>query len=135
MKKVLTSGLIAAVTLLVFAFLCLLALPTVLPSVAEEYYNPAFVNDSTRNALYYVHPVVLAFGLAWFWNRFKDQFEGNILFRGLEMGFVYLIIASLPGMILIFSALDVSLTVVGTWLLYGFLQATIAGLIFAKMHV
>jgi len=117
MKKVLTSGLIAAVALLAFAFLCLLALPSVLPSVAEEYYNPAFVNDSTRNALYYVHPVVLAFGLAWFWNRFKDQFEGNILFRGLEMGFVYLIIASLPGMILIFSAMDVSLTVVGTWLL------------------
>jgi hypothetical protein len=48
---------------------------------------------------------------------------------------VYLIIATLPIMVLLFSAIDVSLTVIGTWLLYGFLQGTIAGLIFARMHV
>jgi hypothetical protein len=135
MKKIISSGFTASAALLLFALLCLLLLPRVLPSVAEEYYNPAFVNDNTRNAFYYVQPVALAFALAWFWNRFKDLFNGNWLFRGIEMGFVYLVIATLPGMILIFSAMDVSLTVIGTWLLYGFLQATIAGLIFAKMHV
>lgn len=135
MKKIISSGFVASVALLVFAILCLLLLPRLLPSVAEEYYNPAFANDSTRNAFYYVQPVILAFALAWFWNRFKDLFNGNWLFRGIEMGFVYLVIATLPGMVLIFSAMDVSLSVVGTWLLYGFLQATIAGLIFAKMHV
>jgi hypothetical protein len=38
-------------------------------------------------------------------------------------------------MVLIFSAIDVSLAVIGSWVLYGFLQGTIAGLIFARLHV
>jgi hypothetical protein len=78
---------------------------------------------------------VLAFALAWFWNRFKDLFVGNLFFRGLEFGFVYAIIATIPIMVLIFSAIDVSLAVIGSWVLYGFLQGTIAGLIFARLHV
>jgi hypothetical protein len=135
MQKVIVSGVIASAVLLAFAFLCLMLMPVLLPKVAEEYYNPAFVNDASRNALYYVQPVILSFSLAWFWNRFKGILNGNWFIKGLEMGLIYLLIATLPGMIITFSAIDVSLLVIATWLLYGFLQASIAGLIFAKMHV
>jgi hypothetical protein len=135
MKKVLTSGLVASLVLLAFAYLCLQLMPILLLSVSFEYFNPVFINDPFRNAFYFLHPIVLAFALAWFWNRFKGIFVGNLIARGLEFGFVYLIIATLPIMVLLFSAIDVSLTVIGTWLLYGFLQGTIAGLIFARMHV
>ncbi|MFY7879168.1 MAG: hypothetical protein ACOVP6_03805 [Lacibacter sp.] len=135
MNKILTSGLVAALLLLAFAYLSLMLMPILLPYLAEEYYKPVFVNDETRNLLYFVHPVVLAFALAWFWNRFKDLFVGNLFFRGLEFGFVYAIIATIPIMVLIFSAIDVSLAVIGSWVLYGFLQGTIAGLIFARLHV
>jgi hypothetical protein len=135
MKKVLTSGLVASIVLLAFAFLCLQLTPILLPAVALEYFNPVFVDDESRQIFYFVHPVILAFALAWFWNRFKDLFVGNLFFRGLEFGFVYVIIATLPIMVLIFSALDISLAVIATWLIYGFFQATIAGLIFARMHV
>ena len=135
MKKVLTSGLVASLVLLAFAYLCLKLMPVLLPLVALEYFNPVFVDDASRNIFYFIHPVVLAFALAWFWNRFKDLFVGNLLVRGAEFGFVYAIIATLPIMVLTYSAIDVSLTVVGTWLLYGFFQGTIAGLIFARMHV
>lgn len=135
MNKILTSGLVAALLLLAFAYLSLMLMPILLPYLAEEYYKPVFVNDETRNLLYFVHPVVLAFALAWFWNRFKDVFVGNLFFRGLEFGFVYAIIATIPIMVLIFSAIDVSLGVIGSWILYGFLQGTIAGLVFARLHV
>ncbi len=135
MNKILTSGLVAALLLLAFAYLSLMLMPILLPYLAEEYYKPVFVNDETRNLLYFVHPVVLAFALSWFWNRFKDLFVGNLFFRGLEFGFVYAIIATIPIMVLIFSAIDVSLAVIGSWVLYGFLQGTIAGLIFARLHV
>jgi hypothetical protein len=114
MNKIIRSGLVASVVLLAFAYVCLLVMPILLPKVAEEYYNPAFVNDESRNMLYYVHPVVLAFGLAWFWNA---------------------AIATLPSLIILYSAIDVTLLTVGSWLLYGFFQALIAGVIFSRMHV
>lgn len=135
MKKILMSGLVASIALLAFAYVCLMLMPVLLPKVAEEYFHPAFSRDESRIVIYFVHPVVLAFALAWFWNRFKDLFTGSLIFRGIEFGFVYGIISTLPIMILTYSAMDVSLTVVSTWLLYGFFQGVIAGLIFARMHV
>lgn len=127
--------MVAAFILLLLAYISIELLPLILPALAEEYYNPVFVNDATRNFFYFVHPAVLAFALAWFWNRFKDLFNGNWLMQGLEMGFIYLIIAILPSMIIIYSAIDVTLVTVLTWLLYGFVQGTTAGIVFARMHV
>jgi hypothetical protein len=134
MSKIITAGAVAAGVLLALAFLSIKILPVVMPAVAEEYYKPVFVNDETRNFFYFVHPIVLAFALSWFWNRFKGVLNGNWLMQALEMGFIYLIVATLPAMIIIYSAIDVSLITIGTWLLYGFIQGTFAGVVFARMH-
>ena len=134
MRKIITAGAVAAGVLLALAFLSIKILPVVMPAVAEEYYKPVFVNDETRNFFYFVHPIVLAFALSWFWNRFKGVLNGNWLMQALEMGFIYLIVATLPAMIIIYSAIDVSLITIGTWLLYGFVQGTFAGIVFARMH-
>mgnify|MGYP006156446413 FL=1 len=109
-------------------------MPILLPKVAEEYYSPAFVNDESRNLLYYVHPVVLAFGLAWFWNRFKKLLKGNALMQGIEMALIYVAIATIPSLLITFSAIDVSFLTIISWLVYGFFQALIAGIIFSRMH-
>lgn len=135
MNKILSAGAIAAAVLLALAFLSIKVLPIVMPAVAEEYYKPVFVNDETRNLFYFVHPVILAFALSWFWNLFKGVLNGNWLMQALEMGFIYLIVATLPAMIIIYSAIDVSLITIGTWLLYGFIQGTVAGVVFARMHL
>ena len=135
MKKIISSGFVASIILLVFAYLCLLVMPILLPKVAEEYYNPSFVSDESRNLLYYVHPVLLAFGLAWFWNRFKILLKGNALMQGIEMALIYVVIATVPSLLITYSAINVTLLTVGTWLLYGFFQALIAGIIFSRMHV
>jgi len=134
MKKIISSGFVVSLVLLAFAYLCLLVMPILLPKVAEEYYNPAFVNDESRNLLYYVHPIVLAFGLAWFWNRFKSLLKGNALMQGIEMALIYVAIATIPSLLITYSAIDVSLLTISSWLLYGFLQAIIAGIIFSRMH-
>ncbi|MCU0396294.1 MAG: hypothetical protein MUF29_10315, partial [Chitinophagaceae bacterium] len=81
----------------------------------------------------FVQPVVLAFALSWFWTRFKDSFAGNWMLKGLELGLVYVLIASLPAMILIYSWMNVSVATIGSWLLYSFAQATIAGEISARI--
>ena len=134
MKKFISSGFVSSLVLLAFAYLCLLVMPILLPQVAEEYYSPAFINDESRNFLYYVHPVVLAFGLAWFWNRFKSLLKGNALMQGIEMALIYVAIATIPSLLITFSAIDVSLLTITTWLMYGFFQALIAGIIFSRMH-
>ncbi len=134
MKKIISSGFVASLVLLAFAYLCLLIMPILLPKVAEEYYSPAFVNDESRNLLYYVHPVLLAFGMAWFWNRFKKLLKGNALMQGIEMALIYVAIATIPSLLITYSAIDVSLLTITSWLVYGFFQALIAGVIFSRMH-
>lgn len=134
MKKILMSGVVAGVVLLLVSFGLLYILTKGLTTLAEEYYSPSFHSTGERNIYFFLHPFILGLALAWFWERFKGQFVGVWVWRGLEMGLVYAIVATLPAMWITFSAIDVSLNIVLTWLLYGFLQATIAGLIFAKMN-
>lgn len=133
MKKHLIAAVITSIVLVIFAYVCLIIMPKLPSSLVEDYFKPSFVNDENRNMLYFVQPVVLGFALSWFWTRFKDSFAGNWVLKGLELGMVYAVIASLPAMILLFSAIDVSAATVGTWLLYSFAQATIAGEISARI--
>lgn len=133
MKKHLIAATVSSIALVLFAYLCLIIMPNLPSSVVEDYFSPSFVNDESRNLLYFVQPIVLAFALSWFWTRFKESFAGNWMLKGLELGVVYALIASLPAMILLYSAIDVTAMTVATWLLYSFAQATIAGEISARI--
>ncbi|QGW27798.1 hypothetical protein [Phnomibacter ginsenosidimutans] len=133
MKKHLIAATVSSIALVLFAYLCLIIMPNLPESIVEDYFSPSFVNDESRNLLYFVQPIVLSFALSWFWTRFKDSFAGNWMLKGLELGLVYALIASLPAMILLYSAIDVTAMTVGTWLLYSFAQATIAGEISARI--
>jgi hypothetical protein len=86
-----------------------------------------------KGILFLLHPFVLSFSLSWFWNRFKDQFNGSVIVRGIEMGLVYGVVAVFPSMWMIFSAFDVSLALVTTWLIHGIIQGSIVGIIYAKI--
>ena len=77
---------------------------------------------------------MLAFALKWFWERYKDIFKGPLLLRAFEVALVYGIVAMVPVLWLTFSAIDISLGMVLSWLGYGILQAFVAGIIFAKLN-
>ncbi|NUO01395.1 MAG: hypothetical protein HUU01_12360 [Saprospiraceae bacterium] len=134
MKKVILPGIIAGFVLLAFSYLALFLLVSFLPSLAEQYYNPVFSQEGDKTILYFLHPFVLSFALAWFWERFKGQFEGHWTLRGLELGLVYGIVATLPSMWITFSSLALSFTLVASWFVYGIFQAAVVGLIYAKMN-
>lgn len=134
MKKVIIPGLIAGFTLLAFSYIALYLLVQFMPSLAEQYYNPAFSLEGNKTILYFLHPFILSFALAWFWERFKGQFNGSSLLRGLELGLVYGIVATLPSMWITFSSLALSFMLVGSWFVYGIIQAALVGLIYAKMN-
>ena len=133
MQKILLKGLVAGVILLAFSYAALYLVVAFLPHVAEEYYNPIFDLEGDKTYLYFLHPFVLSFALAWFWRRFKSLFTGPFWWRGMEMGLVYGLIATLPSMWITFSSLAVSLPIVLTWLLYGVLQAVVVGIVYAKI--
>lgn len=134
MKKVILPGIIAGFVLLAFSYLALFLLVKFLPSLAEQYYNPVFSQEGDKTILYFLHPFVLSFALAWFWERFKGQFEGSWLLRGLELGVVYGVVASLPAMWITFSSLALSFQLVGSWFAYSMVQAAVVGVIYAKMN-
>jgi hypothetical protein len=62
------------------------------------------------------------------------MFKGSLLSRGIEFGLLYWLVAVLPMMWLIYSAIDVSLLLVGSWLLFGLIQGIVAGLLIQKMN-
>ena len=134
MKKFFVPGFIAGIVLLIFSYLGPYLLVTFLPSIAEEYYNPIFGLEGDKSIMYFLHPFVVSYALAWFWDRFKSLFHGSFWVRGVELGFVYALVATMPSMWIIFSAMSVSLALVVSWFLYGLLQAIVAGLIYAKLN-
>lgn len=134
MKKIITSGLIAGVILLVFSVLGLFATIWLFPNLATQYYNPAFNEGSGRYMIYFIHPFIIALALAWFWERFKGILTGSFLTRGIEFGFIYALIAILPMIWLIYSAMSVSIGMAASWLGFGLLQGIISGLVFEKTN-
>jgi hypothetical protein len=134
MKKILLSGFIAGTILFILSYGGLFLAVKFFPSLFVEYNNPLFNSDGSRDVLFYMHAFIFSFALAWFWDRFKGLFHGSFLIRGFEFGFVYAVVAMLPVMTITFSALDITLVMVMSWFLYGFLQAIVAGLVFAKIN-
>lgn len=134
MKKILYSGLIAGITLFIISYGGLFLAIKFVPELFVSYNNPLFNSDGSRDILFYLHAFIISFALAWFWDRFKSLFSGNFVLRGLEFGFVYAIVALLPVMWITFSALDITVTMVLSWFVYGFMQAVVAGLLFAKIN-
>ncbi len=135
MKKTVIASLTAGVVLLLVSLALLYFLIAVFPQLAEEYFSPVFRwSNAGTDWMFYAHPFVLSFALKWFWERYKGLFTGSDIWRALEVALVYGIVALLPVLWLTFSAIDISWQMVVTWLIYGILQAFIAGIIFAKIN-
>jgi hypothetical protein len=134
MKKIILSGLLAGVVLLILSIVSLYVTIWAFPTLAAQYYDPAFDTQAGRYMIYYAHPFVIALALSWFWNRFKGVLTGGFLTRGIEFGLVYALIAIFPVMWLIYSAMSVSLAMVATWWVFGLLQGMVAGLVFEKLN-
>lgn len=134
MKKIILSGLASGIVLLILSVLGLYGTIWLFPKLALQYFDPAFDTQAGRYLIYFAHPFVISMALSWFWDRFKGVLIGTFLTRGIEFGLVYALIAIFPMMWLIYSAINVSLSLVTTWFAFGLLQGMIAGLIFEKIN-
>lgn len=134
MKKIITSGLIAGLTLFAVSYGGLYLAVKFFPALFVAYNNPLFNADGSRDLLFYLHAFIISFALSWFWDRFKSLFKGPNVLRGLEFGLVYAFTALLPVMWISFSSLNITIAMVCSWFCYGLAQAIIAGLVFAKVN-
>jgi hypothetical protein len=133
-KKIIFSGLLAGLLLLVLSVIGLYGTVWLFPSLAVQYFAPTFDRQSERAVLYFAHPFVAGLALAWFWDRCKRLFTGSFLGRGIEFGLLYWLVAVFPMMWLIYSTIDVSLALAASWLVFGLLQGIAAGLLLEKMN-
>ena len=134
MKKDILPVLMGGIAVLTVSLMLLYGSILLFPKIMEEYYNDVFRASSFETDwLFYVHPFVLSIALKWFWERYKQLFKGSVLTRALEMGLVYGVVAMLPVLWLTFSAINISFVMMLTWLVYGIIQATIAGILFPKL--
>jgi hypothetical protein len=134
MKKIAKSALIAGIVLLLLSVLGLYITIWFFPNLAEQYFDPAFDMQSSKVMIYFIHPFIISFALAWFWERVKGLLKGSFITRGIEFGLLYALIGTFPVMWLIYSAMNISIEMVATWLVFGVLQGIISGLIFEKMN-
>ncbi len=133
-NKIILSGLSAGLVLLVLSFIGLYATALLFPKLAIQYFDPVFDAQTDRYMLYFAHPFVVGLALAWFWDRFKGILKGSFFSRGFEFGLLYWLVAVFPMMWLIYSAIDVSLSLVASWLVFGLLQGIAAGMLFEKIN-
>jgi len=134
MKLIALKVLISGVILLIISYLALFLVVKLVPSLAEQYYDPMFSLEGSKSWMFFIHPFIISFALAWFWKRFKSLFHGNWIMRGIEVGLFYGLIAILPSMWMIYSAFNVTLVMVLSWGIYGITQAVIAAIISARLN-
>lgn len=135
MKKILIAGFTAGIVLLLISLGLMFLVIKIFPTLAEEYFSPVFRWSSVETDwMFFVHPFILSFSLKWFWERYKDIFQGSVMLRAFEVALVYGIVAMVPVLWLTYSSIDISIGMVLTWLGYGIIQAFIAGLIFSWLN-
>ncbi len=135
-KKLLFSGFIAGIVLSIFSYGGLffaVQIPFLAPFFVE-YLSSVFISDQSRDLFFYTHAMVISFALSFFWEKFKTSFKGPLVLRGIEFGIVYTITGLFPILWLTYSQIEVSTIMVLSWLLFGLFQASVAGIIFAKMN-
>jgi hypothetical protein len=136
MKKILLPGLVAGIAGLAanwaIGFLFMFAFP----SMNTEYSNEQIFHpwsDPLMN-LYYIYFFLLAFGLAWAWNKSKSLFAKTYLANVLNFTLVYWLISTIPGMLMTISSFKVSGIMVLSWTVGAFAQLFVISLILMKMN-
>jgi len=138
MKKTILSGLFAGVAMLIVGMIFSWLFNWLFPSVALEYQNPGLFRpwSDPLMSLYFLYPFILGLILSFLWNKHKlsPNFGGSVWKKGATFGAAYWVVASIPGMFISYSSLQVSLLMVIGWSISGLINAIVAGWILARWN-
>ncbi|MFA5947639.1 MAG: hypothetical protein WC806_01540 [Candidatus Gracilibacteria bacterium] len=137
MKKIFTSGLVAAVVMIALGMGVGYLFNAIFPSLVYEYNNVNIYRpwSDPLMMLYFLHPILLGFMLAWGWDKIKKIASGKTdLCKGVRFGFITFVILTIPGMLISYASFQISLLMILSWTIGSFVQLLIAGMIYAKMN-
>jgi hypothetical protein len=135
MRKVLITGIIAGVAMLIVGMIVSQLINLAFPALITEYKATLFRPwDDPLMSLYFAHPFVLGLALAFIWDRVKGLLSGGPMKRATNFALAYFIVATIPGMLISYSSFPLSILMILSWSLSSLLQAWTAGLVLAKLN-
>ena len=130
------KGLLAGLAIFIFGIAVNFLITYLFPTLTAEYQNTNIFRSWTDPLMtaYFAYPFILGLVLSYFWNLVKDKIKGkNPQDKAMEFAKIYFIIATIPGMFISYTSMQLSLTMILVWTIVGYLEALIAGLVFAKV--
>ena len=134
MKKILLSGLLVGLVMLVISVALNFLWPVIFPSVTVEYQTPLFRPWSDPlMSLIFVCPVLTGFFMAWVWNMFKNYHMFPISKKVLTFSGSF-VVMSIIGMIMTYSCFPISFLMLMTWCVSMVVQYFVGTWVLAKMN-
>ena len=135
MKKILWTGVLAGVLMIVVNMLLNVIYSKVFPGIAGMYSSMDVFRsmEDPLMMLFFLYPLVLGIGLAWVWSHTKGIFKKDSTFwAGLKFGWVYFVIAGIPIFLINVSSFNLPIMMIGIWAEMSFFNGLVAGWVFAK---
>ena len=136
MKKIVKQGLLTGIPITIISVGSGYLLGLLFPSLAEQYNTTQLYRPWSEPAMWliFVYPFFLGIALAWIWDKTKTLVKGNSSSRAIRFAYAYWIVVVVPAMIMIYSCMSVSLPIILSWTVSGFLYGLIAGYVFVKLN-
>ena len=131
----LKRGLIAGLANLIVGLIMTWFIGMLFPSVIQEYKNTSIFRpfDDPLMMVYFGYPFIWGFAAAYLWNLLEKHLTGNVTNKALQFAKIYFIIATIPGMFISYTSFQLSFLMIVMWTVTGFIEAFVAGYIFAKV--
>lgn len=136
MKKVLWTGFVAAVAMVVVNMLLNPLFNVLFPWLQDAYKNPEIFRpwEDPVMMLFWLYPLVLGIGLAWVWDKTKQLFSGKPCKKGLTFGLIFFFVSGLPAFLINYSSFNFPFVMIFSWTLMSFFNGIVAGIVLAKMN-
>lgn len=106
-----------------------------LPSIALEYQNESIFRpwSDPLMIIFFAYPFILAWASSYVWDLIEKKVIGASIKKALYFAKFYFIIATIPGMFISYTTFHISFLMIVIWSLTGFMEAFLAGILFANI--
>ena len=136
MKKVLWTGLIAGVAMIIVNILLNPIFNALFPWLQDAYMDNAVFRPWSDPAmmLFWLYPLALGLALAWVWDKTKQLFDGTVWCKGAKFGLILFFVSGVPAFLINFSSFNLPFVMILSWTIMGLINGIVAGLILAKVN-
>ena len=111
-----------------------MVLNVVFPQLSSEYQGSGLFRpwSDPLMSLYFAYPFIAGAVFIYLWGILGKSLKGDAWRRGFNFAKVYFLLATVPGMFITYTSMKVSILMIATWMVIGFLEAYIGGWLLAN---